>query len=93
MAGIQPATLPPPPPRRRISRPGNSNHSGTSRAACLGKVFGLALRGLDELARVEVALLELGLHGLEGDAVAHVHGVDDVAEALAHLAAVRVAND
>ncbi len=30
---------------------------------------------------------------LEGDAAADVHGVDDVAEALAHLATVGVAND
>lgn len=58
----------------------------------VGEVGLLARFRLCCLARVEVASLHGGVQALEARAVDDVEGVDDVAERLAHLAAMRVAH-
>mmetsp|Transcript_45487 Transcript_45487/g.140564 ORF Transcript_45487/g.140564 Transcript_45487/m.140564 type:complete len:526 (-) Transcript_45487:1306-2883(-) len=58
----------------------------------LREVLLLALLGLLDLLLGQVALVELLLEVREADALDHVQGVDDVAQALGHLPAVGVAD-
>eukprot|EP00123_Amoebidium_parasiticum_P018833 comp24297_c0_seq1/m.45554 comp24297_c0_seq1/g.45554 ORF comp24297_c0_seq1/g.45554 comp24297_c0_seq1/m.45554 type:complete len:453 (+) comp24297_c0_seq1:672-2030(+) len=52
----------------------------------------LAPLGLLDLPGVQVALQQLGVQAVQADAVDHVHGVHHVAQGLAHLAPVRIAD-
>mmetsp|Transcript_68897 Transcript_68897/g.175064 ORF Transcript_68897/g.175064 Transcript_68897/m.175064 type:complete len:276 (+) Transcript_68897:941-1768(+) len=58
----------------------------------VGVVCGLTLLGLLDLLLGQVALVELQVQLFELDALDDLNGVNDVAQALGHLAAVRVAD-
>ena len=77
----------------RVGAQGEAERVRAALGYAAGKVLSLALDRLLDLLGIEVVELELLVELVERDAVDDVERVDDVAQRLAHLAAVRVADD